>query len=711
MAGERKYTRIPPESTGDRVRMVHTAELRYDGKDTSHSWVIGDHYYLTGASNSNNDFSIHVHGVEEETSTTGVLSVHYQKLARHNGYTPEDDQSIRKDSNSGDIVATINGLPEDLYIPGYNIVGYDNPEYGMNVDATGSASIRFDEGRPQLDGFGRLRVSSGTTLGDYVFAYDALPNDFSTKLVGNATVGHDEDRHCLVLTCPSGAPGATFEDTTNVDTVAHTTNTYHHYFPGFSHTAIMTVALANTSVTGCTRNWGYFDSKNGYMFRNDDDSGKLKLVVRSNASGSVVETVIEATDFNGDKVDGTGESQMNLRLQDDNIYWIDVQWLGAGRVRFGTYHRGQRVVIHEHYHEGDTLNAGKPSAQTGSLPICYAMTNTVNQTSDVKILAWCAAVHTEHEVDINTIGRPRLDTITKTFNPTSLENGQNYELIGSFSPVKTIKAGSGGSANRSLYLPNYLEAFAYHADGTEAWVEVEVYLDPIIGGGKSSFPINSDEVNESPAYGPWLVPVDTLVQNAVEVYKPADFTLADRPKFWGGGVHLSATYMKGQRRVDLNGTYNNTQTGSFRNYAENGGTQDHPVGAWTVSPDGSTATSYTAGGSQLRHREGYPVAFYGVAGTASSVLNFDENGGTRFYIKVTGINTAELYEDDEFTVPVITNGLTVTANGRMRAYYGDQMYFVAVAKPLAPSIAKYNASPSAGDITVHFNLGWSEIIQ
>jgi hypothetical protein len=27
MAGEREYTRIPPESTGDRVGMVHTAVI------------------------------------------------------------------------------------------------------------------------------------------------------------------------------------------------------------------------------------------------------------------------------------------------------------------------------------------------------------------------------------------------------------------------------------------------------------------------------------------------------------------------------------------------------------------------------------------------------------------------------------------------------------------------------------------------------------
>lgn len=696
MAGERKYTRIPPESTGDRVYMVHTAELRYDQK-TSEPWVIGRRYQLQGSTDSNNDFTFHLHGVVEETSTTGVLSIHYSAEARHLGYFAQDNANIQYE---GVTIAVVDGDGVDLYTPAQNIMGYDNPEHGLNIDATGSANFRFSEGRPQLDGFGRLRVSRGTTLGDYVFAYDELPDDFSTKRVGNATVGHDADRQCLELTCPSGAPGQAYEGSNSTfDLVAHTSDTYHHYFPGFSHEAIMTVALANTAVSGVTRNWGYFDEKNGYMFRNDDNTGKLKLVIRTSATGTVTETVISSADFNGDPVDGTGESQMNLRLQDDNIYWIDIQWLGAGRVRFGTYHRGQRVVIHEHYHEGDTLNAGKPSSQTGSLPICYAMKNTANQTSDVKILAWCAAVHTEHGVDLNTIGRGRLETLTKTFDPTALENGQDYELIGSLSPVKTVAAGSGGAINRTLYLPNYVEAFAYTDSGNAPYCELEIYLDPVMGGGIKSFPINQDEVTDSGSA--WLTAVDTLTQNNVESYKPADFNLSDRPKFWGGGLHLFSTYFKGEKRVDLNDVYNNFQSGAFKNYAENGGTVDHPVGSWTAG----TTTSYTSGGAQLFHREGYPIAFYGVTGTAASTINFEENGGQRFYLKVTSKTTAELYEDIEFKTPVNTQGLTFTANGRMRADYGNQMYFVAVVKPLAPAIA------SGSSITCHFNLGWSEISQ
>ena len=50
MAGEKRFTRIPPESTGDRLYMVHTAEIEFvqkldaQGGDTDHVWNVGKRY-------------------------------------------------------------------------------------------------------------------------------------------------------------------------------------------------------------------------------------------------------------------------------------------------------------------------------------------------------------------------------------------------------------------------------------------------------------------------------------------------------------------------------------------------------------------------------------------------------------------------------------------------------------------------------------------
>src|SRR6056300_756515 len=139
MAGERKYTRMPPESTGDRVYMIHTAEINYDGKDPAHVWQIGERYTITG--NGGDTFTVHVHGVYEATSTTGRLAVHYNEEAKEKGWVVSDDQSIQYDTDDDDVletVATVNTDAYDIYIPAQNIMGYDNPEYGWDIDRFGS---------------------------------------------------------------------------------------------------------------------------------------------------------------------------------------------------------------------------------------------------------------------------------------------------------------------------------------------------------------------------------------------------------------------------------------------------------------------------------------------------------------------------------------------------------------------------------------------
>ena len=82
--GARRFSRVPPESTGDRMYMVHTAEIEYDGKQaldtargTTHEWQIGERYDIGGSFGK-----VHVHGVYEKDNDSGILAVHYNKTAK-----------------------------------------------------------------------------------------------------------------------------------------------------------------------------------------------------------------------------------------------------------------------------------------------------------------------------------------------------------------------------------------------------------------------------------------------------------------------------------------------------------------------------------------------------------------------------------------------------------------------------------------------------
>jgi hypothetical protein len=60
MAGERRYTRIPPESTGDRIYMGHTARIPYTGKNANYNWQIGEFYTVDDG--VGNTVTLHIHG-------------------------------------------------------------------------------------------------------------------------------------------------------------------------------------------------------------------------------------------------------------------------------------------------------------------------------------------------------------------------------------------------------------------------------------------------------------------------------------------------------------------------------------------------------------------------------------------------------------------------------------------------------------------------
>ena len=66
-----------------------------------------------------------------------------------NNVEPVAGQTIT-DPDGSTVVATTTSDIYDMYIPAQNVMGYDNPEYGWNIDRFGSGQMTFAEGQPQL---------------------------------------------------------------------------------------------------------------------------------------------------------------------------------------------------------------------------------------------------------------------------------------------------------------------------------------------------------------------------------------------------------------------------------------------------------------------------------------------------------------------------------------------------------------------------------
>ncbi len=256
-----------------------------------------------------------------------------------------------------------------------------SPENLASIDNKGALSVRFAEGQPQLGGFGGLKVNNERVLGVYESSLDTYETLFSNTTVNGGTLLYDTVASSEVLTATSISGSS----------AKITTNRYHYYLPGSANVFKMTIACGDTGKVGNSRSWGGYDDSDGVFFRLKDTA--LQTVIRSSVTGAITELEVPQSLWNKDKLDGTGTSGVTIDITKINVYWIDYQWLGAGRVRFGIFGpEGERIVAHEF------RNAGAfalPYMRTGTLPLRVENTNTGVTGSSSEIRAVCLAAYTE----------------------------------------------------------------------------------------------------------------------------------------------------------------------------------------------------------------------------------------------------------------------------------------------------------------------------
>lgn len=198
---------------------------------------------------------------------------------------------------------------------------------------------------PSIDAFGRWRVSEPQTLFD------------SKNLYNNPDTWEDAENQPLfydnVQTVGYGTTSTSYNSNQASQTVSvnsivtatriRQTKMRFNYQPGKSQLILMTFNMSGR-VDNITKREGIFDENNGIFLELSDD---VYLVIRSKASGSVVDTKIAQSDWNLDTLDGSGESQHQLNLNKTQILLIDYEWLGVGRVRMGFVVDGKIIYAHQ----------------------------------------------------------------------------------------------------------------------------------------------------------------------------------------------------------------------------------------------------------------------------------------------------------------------------------------------------------------------------
>jgi len=275
-----------------------------------------------------------------------------------------------------------------------------------------------------LDAFSRLRVSNPDQLFSTQCQYNAAPIQMESGLTGAGTIPtHNANTRMVALT------------STGVGTSFMQSYQYSPYAPGKSHFIAITGVLG-TGVAGATADFGYFDSLNGVIFR-QNGATNLQFILRTATSGAASDAnIVAQSAWNIDKMDGTGVSGITFDVTKAFILVIDLQFLGMGRVRVGFDING--IIYYAH----QFLNANVlavPYMQSATLPVGILVTTTAGaKTAHFK----CASVISEGGSIENYGFRQTINDVTATAG-----NGVHTSIF-SIRPKTTFN----GLPNRTLFL-------------------------------------------------------------------------------------------------------------------------------------------------------------------------------------------------------------------------------------------------------------------
>jgi hypothetical protein len=261
-----------------------------------------------------------------------------------------------------------------------------------------SATVPVSIGGTNVDAFGRLRTSAPYTLFDSQNRY-AIDNQFDTSTAtgGSTTYLPNESSVQLEVTTSSGSE------------VVRQSYRCMPYQPGKGLLCLATFVM-NTAKTGLRQRVGYFGTQNGVFLQQNDST--VSFVLRSYISGSVSDArIVTQNNWNGDKLDGTGDSGFTLDLTKAQILWMDFEWLGVGSVRCGFIIDGQYIVCHTFENANDITSV---YMTTAILPVRYEITNTAATASASSMKQICSSVVSEGGYEQTSIEHVARRTTTKT---------------------------------------------------------------------------------------------------------------------------------------------------------------------------------------------------------------------------------------------------------------------------------------------------------
>ena len=331
-----------------------------------------------------------------------------------------------------------------------------------------------------FDAFGRQRVSQPYTLFDSQNRY-AADNQFDVSTTGTGTTTFLSNEAAVKMEVTGAGVGS----------VTRQSYRSFPYQPGKGLLVLATFVMDSSTSANLTQQVGYYNTQNGVFFKRTGST--LSFVLRSYVTGSVSDArAVNQSDWNGDKLDGTGASGLTLDTSKAQILWMDFEWLGVGSVRCGFIINGEYIVCHTFNNANDISNV---YMTTAILPVRYEITTTTSAVA-ASMKAICCSVVSEggfEQTSIDHVARR-----TTIFN--------NISTSANFFPIVSIRLASGRTG--AVVLPNRVQFLPT----TSQNYEVVLMKNPVLTGATWAATVPSDSNVEYDVAATAIATVGTIVQ-------------------------------------------------------------------------------------------------------------------------------------------------------------------------------------------------------
>lgn len=221
-----------------------------------------------------------------------------------------------------------------------------------------------------FDSFGRLKVANNSTLFESKEDIMQQTHLWHTLLATGGTITYS-------ATTASNSLNVT---ASNGSRAVRQSKVYSSYRPGKGLTAYMT-GVFGSGQANTTKRIGLFDDNNGIFF---ELSGTTqRVVVRKNASDS---NAISSGAWNGN---ATGIAADWTKAQ---IFYIQFQWLGVGRIEMGVVIDGIHYPI-QYFNNANSVT--EVYMQTPNLPVRGEIVNTAGAAGASSLIMICSAIFLE----------------------------------------------------------------------------------------------------------------------------------------------------------------------------------------------------------------------------------------------------------------------------------------------------------------------------